>query len=129
VDRESGVALIFAIVALAIVAMMVAVVAASLQPRIITHTHLERTVRLTALVDAAMATTLAELAVDRYDSGVEETALGDGLMSSTATQVSLHEVEVVAVGQTRGWRAVVVARVNVENGPRVLRWHRFQSPE
>jgi hypothetical protein len=123
------VALIFAIVALAIVAMMVAVVAASLQPRIITHTHLERTVRLTALVDAAMATTLAELAVDRYDSGVEETALGDGLMSSTATQVSLHEVEVVAVGQTRGWRAVVVARVNVENGPRVLRWHRFQSPE
>ena len=128
-NRESGVALIFAIIALAIVAMMVAVVAASLQPRIITHTHLERTVRLTALVDAAMATTLAELAVDRHDPGVEETVLGDGLMSSTATQVSLHEVEVVAVGRTRGWRAVVVARVNVENGPRVLRWHRYQGPE
>ena len=128
-NRESGVALIFAIIALAIVAMMVAVVAASLQPRIITHTHLERTVRLTALVDAAMAATLAELAADRYDSGVEETALGDGFMSSTATQVSLHEVEVVAVGRTRGWRAVVVARVNVENGPRVLRWHRYQGPE
>jgi hypothetical protein len=123
------VALIFAIIALAIVAMMVAVVAASLQPRIITHTHLERTVRLTALVDAAMAATLAELAVDRYDPGVDESALGDGFMSSTATQVSLHEVEVVAVGQARGWRAVVVARVNVENGPRVLRWHRYQSPE
>ena len=128
-NRESGVALIFAIIALAIVAMMVAVVAASLQPRIITHTHLERTVRLTALVDAAMATTLAELAVDRHDPGVDETALGDGFMSSTATQVSLHEVEVVAVGRTRGWRAVVVARVNVENGPRVLRWHRYQGPE
>ena len=128
-NRESGVALIFAIIALAIVAMMVAVVAASLQPRIITHTHLERTVRLTALVDAAMATTLAELAVDRHDPGVEEPVLGDGLMSSTATQVSLHEVEVVAVGRTRGWRAVVVARVNVENGPRVLRWHRYQGPE
>lgn len=127
--RESGVALIYAIIALAIVAMMVAVVAASLQPRIVTHTHLERTVRLTALVDAAMAATLAELAVDRADAGVEETALGDGLMSSTATRVSLHEVEVVAVGQTRGWRAVVVARVDVENGPKVIRWHRFQSPE
>lgn len=128
-EGESGVALIFAIVALAIVAMMVAVVAASLQPRIITHTHLERTVRLTALVDAAMARTLAELAVDRHDSGVGDMILGDGVMSSTATQVGLHEVEVVAVGQTRNWRAVVVARVNVENGPRVMRWHRYQSPE
>jgi type II secretory pathway component PulK len=128
-NRESGVALIFAIIALAIVAMMVAVVAASLQPRIITHTHLERTVRLTALVDAAMAMTLAELAVDRHFSGVADRILGEGVMSSTATQVSLHEVEVVAVGQTRNWRAVVVARVNVENGPRVLRWHRYQSVE
>jgi len=128
-SRESGVALIFAIVALAIVAFMVAVVAASLQPRIITHTHLERTVRLTALVDAAMAMTLAELAVDRHASGVGDMILGDGVMSSTATQVSLHEVEIVAVGQTRNWRSVVVARVNVENGPKVIRWHRYQSPE
>ncbi len=128
-SRESGVALIFAIVALAIVAMMVAVVAASLQPRIISHTHLERTVRLTALVDAAMAMTLAELAVDRHSPGVGDMILGDGVMSSTATQVSMYEVEVVAVGQTRNWRAVVVARVNVENGPKVLRWHRYQSPE
>ena len=126
--RESGVALIYAIIALAIVAMMVAVVAASLQPRIVTHNHLERTVRLTALVDAAMAATLAELAVDRTYAGVDETAVGDGLMGSTATQVSLHEVEVVAVGRTRGWRAVVVARVDVENGPKVIRWHRFQGP-
>lgn len=128
-NRESGVALIFAIIALAIVAFMVAVVAASLQPRIITHTHLERTVRLTALVDAAMAMTLAQLAVDRHDSGVGDMILGDGVMSSTATQVSLYEVEVVAVGQTRNWRSVVVARVNVENGPKVIRWHRYQSPE
>jgi hypothetical protein len=128
-DRESGVALIFAIVALAIVAMMVAVVAASIQPRMITHSHLERTVRLTALVDAAMARTLAELAVDRHDPGVEETEMGEGSISSTSTLVGMHEVEVVAVGRARGWRSVVVARVNVEHGPRVLRWHRFQSVE
>jgi len=127
--RESGVALIFALVALAIVAFMVAVVAASIQPRITAHTHLERTVRLTALVDAAMATTLAELAVDRYDSGVTERVLGEGVISSTTSQVGLHEVEVVAEGRARGWRSVVVARVNVEHGPRVMQWHRFQSPE
>ena len=128
-ERESGVALIFAIVALAIVAFMVVVVAASIQPRITTHTHLERTIRLTALVDAAMATTLAELAVDRFDSGFEERALGEGVISSTVKQISLYEVEVVAQGRARGWRATVVARVNVKNGPRVMRWHRFQSPE
>ena len=128
-ERESGVALIFAIIALAIVAFMVVVVAASIQPRITTHIHLERTVRLTALVDAAMATTLAELALDRFDSGFEERTLGEGVISSAVIQVSLYEVEVVAQGTTRGWRSTVVARVNVENGPRVMRWHRFQSPE
>ena len=128
-ERESGVALIFAIMALAIVAFMVAVVAASIQPRITTHTHLERTVRLTALVDAAMATTLAELAVDRFDTGFEERALGEGVISSAVKQISLYEVEIVAQGRARGWRATVVARVDVENGPRVMRWHRYQGPE
>lgn len=127
--RESGAALILAVVALAIVAFMVVVVAASLQPRMTSHAHLERTVRLTALADAAMAQTLAELAVDRHDGGVRETAAGDGVFSSTARQVGLHEVEVVAVGRSRGWRAVVIARVDVEHGPRVIRWQRSQSPE
>lgn len=128
-ERESGVALIFALVALAIVAYMVVVVAASMQPRITSHAHLERTVRLTALVDAAMATTLAELAVDRFDTGLRERELGEGVMSSTVTQVGLHEVEIVAQGSARGWRATVVARVDTANGPRVMRWHRYQSPE
>lgn len=127
--RESGVALIFALVALAIVGFMVAVVAASIQPRITTHNHLERTVRLTALVDAAMATTLAELAVNRHFAGVREGAMGDGAISSTVAQVGLHEVEITAVARARGWRAVVVARVDVEHGPRVIRWHRYQSAE
>jgi len=127
--RESGVALIFALIALATVAAMVAVVAASIQPRITTHNQLERSVKLTALVDAAMATTLAELALNRLHSGVPETALADGTMRSTAIQVSLHEVEVVAIGSSRGWRSTVIARVNVEHGPRVVRWHRFQSAE
>ena len=128
-QRESGVALIFAIVALAIVAFMVVIVAASIQPRITMHNHLERTIRLTALVDAAMATTLAKLAVDRFDRGVQEQAMGEGVISSVVTQIGLYEVEVVATGRARGWRSTVVARVDVENRPRVMRWHRFQSPE
>ncbi|MEE4270093.1 MAG: hypothetical protein V2I67_00360 [Thermoanaerobaculales bacterium] len=127
--RERGVALIFAVIALAVVAVMAAVLAASMQPRITTHRHLERTVKLTALVDAAMAVTLAELAADPAHSGVAEQMLGDGAMQSTVAQVGLHEVEVTAVGRSRGWRATVVARVDLEHGPRVLRWHRFQSPE
>jgi hypothetical protein len=128
-DRERGVALIFAIIALAVVALMVAVVAAGIQPRLTSHEHLERTVRLTALVDAAMAASLAELAVDPTDGGVDERTLGAGVMSSSVSPVGLHEVEVVAVGRTRGWRAVVVARVDLENGPRVVTWTRTQSPE
>lgn len=127
--RESGVALIFALIALTVVGGMVAVVAASIQPRITTQQHLERTVRLTAAVDAAMAATLAELAQDRRDTGFEERVLGQAAMSSTVRKVSLHEVEVEVVGRARGWRAVVVARVNVEGVPRVLQWHRYQSPQ
>lgn len=127
--REAGVALIFALVALAIVAFMVAVLAASLEPRITSHSHLERTVRLTALADAAMATTLAELALDRHDTGVPERPFGEGVIGSTVTEIGLHEVEVTAVARVRGWRAVVVARVDVEHGPRVVRWHKFQAPE
>ena len=122
-------ALILALIALAIVGGMVAVVAASIQPRITTQQHLERTVRLTAAVDAAMAATLAELALDPDDEGLDERVLGRAAVSSTVRQVSLHEVEVVAVGKAGGWRAVVVARVNVKDLPRVLRWHRYQSPE
>ena len=128
-SREAGVALIFAIFSLAIVAYMVAIVAASIQPRITTHNQLERTVRLTALVDAAMAMTLAELALDEHHSGVPETILGEGLVSSNVTRVGLHEVEVAAVGATRGWRSTVTARVDLEHGPRVLGWHRVQSAE
>jgi hypothetical protein len=126
--RETGAALIFAIVALAVVALMVALVAASIRPRITSHEHLERTVRLTALVDGAMAATLAELAVDPAFAGLGERPLGDGLMSSSTRQIGLHEVEVVAFGATRGWRATVVARVDLEHAPRVVEWRRFQSP-
>jgi len=127
--REAGVALIFALVALAIVAFMVAVLAASLQPRVTSGVHLERTLRLTALADAAMATTLAELALDRHDTGFPDRPFGEGVIGSTVTQISLHEVEVTAVARVRGWRTVVVARVDVEHGPRVMRWHRSQGSE
>ncbi|HSL18782.1 MAG TPA: hypothetical protein VLB51_12820, partial [Methylomirabilota bacterium] len=101
----------------------------SLQPRITSHEHLERTVRLTALADAAVAGTLAELAMDRYDRGLAERSLGEGLVSSTVSQVGQHEVEVVALASVRGWRATVVARVDVQHGPRVLRWNRYLSPQ
>lgn len=128
-DRESGVALIFALIVLVAVAGMVAVVASSLQPRITSHEHLERTVRLTALADAAVAGTLAELAADRFDQGLAERALGEGTVSSTVTRVGQHEVEVVVLASVRGWRATVVARVDVQHGPRVLRWNRYLSPQ
>ncbi|MCU0306095.1 MAG: hypothetical protein MUC56_18725 [Thermoanaerobaculales bacterium] len=127
--REAGAALVFAIVALAIVGLMVALVAASIRPRITSHEHLERTVRLTALADGGLAATLAELATDEAFAGLAERPLGDGVIGSEVRQVGAHEVEVVAVGQTRGWRATVIARVDLEHGPRVMSWRRFQSPE
>lgn len=127
---ERGTALVFALATLTLVAITIAGVSAELQSRGAGVVIEERSVRLTALSDAAMAETLAELSVTGIAyAGVPERRVEGGTMSSRVRPIGAWEVEVTAVGERDGWSSVVRARVHLQGAPRVLWWQRTQRPD
>ncbi len=126
---ERGVALVFALAALTLVAFTIAAVATEITSRGAGVVLEERSVRTTALSDWAMAETMAELA-DRGHSfrGTPERAVAGGTISSTVRLLGEWDVEVVAVGAREGWQSTIVARVSLLTGPRVVWWQRTQGP-
>ena len=126
---EQGSALVFALAALTLIAITIGAVTAELQSRGAGVVLEERAVRVTALSDAAMAETLAELAASGVGfPGVTERPFEGGAISSTVRPLGAWEVEVTAVGRRDDWHAVVTARVWVKDGARVLWWQRTQGP-
>jgi len=126
---EQGTALIFALAALTLIAITIGAVTAELQSRGAGVILEERAVRVTALSDAAMAETLAELAAGGVAfPGVTERSFEGGAISSTVHPLGAWEVEVIAIGRRNDWQAVVTARVWVKDGARVLWWQRTQGP-
>ncbi|MFV2074043.1 MAG: hypothetical protein ACC742_15535, partial [Thermoanaerobaculales bacterium] len=126
--RELGSALVFALAALTLVAMTVLAVTAGVRSRGVGVVMEERHVRLTALSDAAMAESLAELARNPGFTGIPERRIEGGSIASTVRKVGLYEIDLEATGRRNGWRAVIVGRVDLEHGPRVLRWERTERP-
>jgi Tfp pilus assembly protein PilX len=127
--REKGSALIIALGALTLVAIAVVAVASLVQSRGQGVAYEERSVRLVALADAAMAETLAELDASKTFTGIPERGFADGSIASTVHPKGVREVEVTAVGSYNGWRETVVARVDIEHAPRVLSWRRWNEPD
>lgn len=126
---ERGTALVFALATLTLVAITIAVVTAELQSRGAGVVIEERSVRLTALSDSAMAETLAELSENGSAfAGVPERRVEGGTMWSTVRPIGEWEAEVIAVGSRDGWISTIRARVFLEGGPRVLWWQRTQGP-
>jgi len=126
---ERGTALIFALAALTLIAITIGAVTAELQSRGAGVVLEEQAVRVTALSDAAMAETLAELAAGGAAfPGVAERAFEGGAISSSVRPLGAWEVEVIAVGRRDAWHAVMTARVWVKDGARVLWWQRTQGP-
>jgi hypothetical protein len=121
--------LVFALATLTLVAITIAGVAAELQSRGAGVVIEERSIRLTALSDSAMAETLANLA-DKGTAyaGVAERRVEGGAMSSSVRPMGEWEVEVIAVGSRDGWTSTIRARVHLLGGPRVLWWQRTQGP-
>ncbi len=125
---ERGVALVFALAALTLVALTVAAVAAEISSRGAGVILEERSVRITALSDWAMAETLAELAERGHSfRGIIERSVAGGSISSTVRLLGEWDVEVVAVGMRGDWRSTITARVSLLTGPRVLWWQRTQG--
>lgn len=126
---ERGVALVFALAALTLVALTIAAVAAEISSRGAGVVLEERSVRATALSDWAMAETLAELAETGHAfEGLTERQVAGGAISSTVRLLGEWEVEVVAVGTRGDWRSTITARVSLLTGPRVVWWQRTQGP-
>jgi hypothetical protein len=126
---ERGVALVFALAALTLIAITIGAVTAEIQSRGVGVILEERAVRVTALSDAAMAETLAELAENGVTfPGVTERPFEGGAISSMVRPKGAWEVEVIAVGRRNDWQATVTARVFVKNGARILWWQRTQGP-
>jgi hypothetical protein len=126
---QRGTALVFALATLTLVAITIGVVTAELQSRGAGVVIEERSVRLTALSDAAMAETLAELSAHgNAFAGVAERRVEGGTMSSSVRPIGEWEAEVVAVGARDGWISTIRARVFLQGGPRVLWWQRTQGP-
>jgi hypothetical protein len=127
--QERGSALIFALATLTLVAITIAAVTSEIQSRGAGVVIEERSVRLTALSDAAMAETLAELSEKGIVfEGVVERRVEGGTMSSSVRIVSAWEVEVLAVGSRSGWSSVIRAKVSLQAAPRVVWWQRTQAP-
>ena len=126
---ERGAALVFALATLTLVAITVAAVAAEIRSRGAGVMIEERTVRVTALVDAAMAESLAEIA-DKGSSfrGITERAVEGGTISSSVRAMGEWEVELVATGTRDDWHSTIRARVGLTTGPRVIWWERTQGP-
>lgn len=129
-DRgERGVALVFALGVLTLVALTIAVVAAEIGSRSIGVVLEERSVRSTALSDWAMAETMAELASKGPSfQGFPERDVDGGTITSTVRQVGEWDVEVVVVGGRDDWQSTIIARVSLLTGPRVVWWQRTQGP-
>ena len=126
---DRGSALVVALATLTLIAITIAAVTAELQSRGAGVEIEERSVRLTALSDAAMAETLAELSAQGTGCfGVAERRVEGGAISSTVRPIGAWEAEVIAVGSRHGWVSTVRARVFLTGGPRVLWWQRTQGP-
>ena len=128
--HERGSALVFALATLTLIAITIAAVTAEIQTRGAGVVIEERSVRLTALSDAAMAETLAELSDKGISyAGIAERRVEGGMISSSVRVISAWEVEVLAVGSRNGWSSVIRAKVSLQTSPRVVWWQRTQGPE
>lgn len=117
--RESGSALLVALAALAVTATGVMVVALQLDASSVAARHDGRRAVLDALVDAAFAEALAELASDPSFQGRSRRPFGQGAIESSARPSGPDARSVVAAAWYRGWIASIEAEVRVGEDTRV----------
>ena len=124
--KAAGFALASVLLAILLLSIGLALVAASLQLRMRLVQREARSVTLTALSDAVLAETLAELGEDAYFHGVAEHGIGPGRLRSEVRFLSPGRYAVVATAVYAGRERTVEAEVLRPVGapPRVVRWTR-----
>lgn len=120
---ESGHALIFALMALLMVSVAGALLAGSLLLHLRAARHEADDLRLTALADAVVAVSLAELAASPFSRGVTEREFGGGSIASEIDRPEPGRAVVVARAVYRGRTRRVHAEVRLTAaGPRLVAW-------
>ncbi len=119
-------ALVVALVVVLLVGGALALAASSLNLRMRTVREEARTVRLTALTDAAVATTLAELAASWSYSGLTTTAYGEGTIASEVRSLDTDRCTVEARASYGGRRRTVQVTVTrTPHGLEIRDWKRL----
>jgi len=121
--KEKGSALLLAFVTILLTSMSVLLVAGIIRSRRISFDVEERNVFLTALVDAAMAESLAGIDENKNFSGVREHAFSRGTISSRVVWDKPGYRSIEAEAHYGGWKEVIEARVDVrKKHPVILSW-------
>jgi hypothetical protein len=120
---ESGHALIFALMALLMVSVAGALLAGGLLLHLRAARHEAEGIRLTALADAAVAASLAELAASPFSRGLAEREFGGGSIASDIDRPEPGRAVLVVRAVYRGGTRRVRAEVRLTAaGPRVTAW-------
>ena len=124
--RESGFALLSALLVIFLLSIALGLLAASLQIRLRLVREDAESVILTALSDAAVAEAVANLARSASYSGSPEREYGGGKIASQVTQLSpgIYKVTATAAYSSRR-REVEAEVVRAPGTARVRRWRRL----
>lgn len=122
---ERGQALLAALVAVALLGAAFALLAGLLISRTNRVRDEVRRTELTALLDAAMAESLANLATSPVYPGVDEHPLGNGTIVTEVRHGTGGEFVIRAEARLRGAAVAAEARGRMtDTGPRVTSWRR-----
>lgn len=117
--------LVTALFAIFLLAVGLALVGSSLHLRMSMVRQEARSLNLTALSDAALAETLAHLAIDATFRGVEAHPFGGGTIESEVARVGTLRYEVTArASYAGGERAVRAVVLRLPEGTQVVSWTR-----
>ena len=126
--RESGFALMTALVVILLLSIALGLLAASLQLRLRLVREDAESVILSALSDAAVAEAVAHLAQSAYYSGSPEHAFGGGRIASRVEPVGVGVFAVTATAAfARRTRVVEAEVVRAPGTARVRRWRRTRG--
>lgn len=126
-ESESGFALVTALLAVFLLSVALALVATSLQIRMNMVRQEARSLTLTALSDAALAETLAHLAIDATYRGVAAHPFGGGTIGSEVVRVDTRRYVVRATASYAGVeRAVRATVLRLPEGTQVVSWSRVE---
>jgi hypothetical protein len=122
---ESGEALLFALFALLLLSLSLALLGLTMRARLEEQQRFARSTRLDLLLDGALAETLGRLALDPRFSGVPRRAAGAGESWSEVERLSAEYVRVEARARLGGREVSGRATIKLAPGPpRVVRWER-----